>query len=93
MLAAAGTMGFADQAQAGHRCCCPAACAPQACAVAPADHAAMPMSQAPGTQTYQSFSYEPGLQPQPVYMPTYRGTMSSTTWQMRQNAANFGKMR
>jgi len=53
----------------------------------------MPMSQAPGTQTYQSFSYEPGLQPQPVYMPTYRGTMSSTTWQMRQNAANFGKMR
>lgn len=82
LLAVSGSMACAAPAQACHGGCgCATACAPQACATAPADpHTGMQMGQAPAGRTYQSFSYEPGVAaPAPAPIAAGRTLMTRPT--------------
>lgn len=73
------------------------AIAPTTAPAAPTDpHAGMQMSQTPGTRTYQSFSYEPGVGPQlpPVAAPRYSAMPATRSLRQKsENAAATGKFR
>jgi len=97
LLAACATLACVCPVQAcGGACGCAMthSMPPAAAPVAPTDpHAGMQMSQGAGNRTYQSFSYEPGVDPQlqPVAAPRYRMTPAMPS--VRQNAAATGKFR